>query len=296
MNAPFALIGVPIDSAGTAGGTELAPAALRALGLGDVVPGLDLGDLAVRIRADGRDPVTGVVGLEDVCDTTGTIRSAVAGALGDGRVPFLIGGCCALVPGALAGVRDAGGAVGLIHLDGHIDLYDQESSPLGEAADMPITVAIGLGPPDWIDAAGGSSLSSSDVWILGYRDRDQALEDGMLMPEEVDPPINCLSTEEIEQTGPKAAALMAVRALESSTDRFWVHLDLDIVDPGLFFANDAPVPDGIDWDQLTEMLSATFASPALAGFSLGCYNPVKDIDDANGRRIVRMIGDALAIR
>jgi arginase len=294
VTLPFTLIGVPIDSAGTAGGTELAPAALRSLGLGEAVARSDRGDLDVRIRATRRDPATGVVGIADVCETTRALRQAVADTLAHGDIPFLVGGCCAMVPGALAGVRDARGAASLVHLDGHLDLYDQVSSPLGEAADMPVTVGIGLGPQTWVDAAGGASVDPSRVWIIGYRDREQSQLDGMLMPEDVEPPINCLSTPEVCQIGPSAAGQLAASALSDPPGTMWVHLDLDIVDPDLFFANDAPVPAGLDWGQLTELLGPLCSSSALAGFSLGCYNPEKDRDADNGRHIVEMFRKVLA--
>jgi arginase len=58
------------------------------------------------------------------------------------------------------------------------------------------------------------------------------------------------------------------------------------VDPTHFFANDAPVPGGLDWDELTTLLGPLCGSPALAGISLGCYNPEKDREERNGRRIV----------
>lgn len=289
------MIGVPVDSAGCAGGTELAPAAFRSLGLGAAIGGRDGGDLAVRIRAEGRDPETGVVALDDVCSTTFEVRRAVAETLASGERPFLVGGCCAIVPGALAGVRDIRGRASLAHLDGHLDLYDQASSQLGEAADMPVTVAIGLGPPAWVDAAGGPSLSSSDVWIVGYRDRDQSLLDGMLMPEDIDPPISCLTTEEVRSEGPSRAGERVARALADGAGNMWVHLDLDIVDPSLFFANDAPVPGGLNWAELTGLLGAICASPALAGVSLGCYNPEKDRNQQNGRQIVEMFRAALGV-
>jgi len=292
MTGPFTLIGVPIDSAGTPGGTERAPGALRSLGLGDVVADHDLGDLDVRIRAPARDPITGVVGLDDVCSTTREIRRAVSGAQARGDVPFLIGGCCAMVPGALAGVRDARGSAGLIHLDGHLDLYDEVSSPLGEAADMPVAVALGRGPKPWVETAGGPTVEPSAVWIIGYRDREQSRLDGMMMPEDLDPPITCLSTEEVLAIGPGEAAQRAIDSLGVSLG-IWAHLDLDIVDPRLFFANDAPVDQGIDWDQLSALLRPLFESPALAGFSLGCYNPEKDRDDDNGRHIVHTFREVL---
>jgi len=287
----FRLIGVPIDSAGSAGGTELAPAAFRELGLGGAIDSHDSGDLDVRIRAVGRDPETGVVGLDDVVRTTTEIRRAVHRTLESGEIPFLIGGCCTMVPGALAGLADSRETVGLAHLDGHLDLYDEKSSPLGEAADMPVAVALGLGPASWVEAA-GTPLTPAATWIVGYRDREDSLRDGMVMPEDFDPAVNCLSTEELREAGMASAGTRVADALTSSTAGYWVHLDLDIVDPGLFLANDAPVPDGIDWDELTGLMTPLLRSQALAGFSLGCYNPEKDRDGANGRRIVQVIADA----
>jgi arginase len=255
---------------------------------------IDRGDLDVRIRAEGRDTATGVVGIDDVCVTTQEIRAAVAGTLARGEVPFLIGGCCAMVPGALAGIRDVRGGASLVHLDGHLDLYDEISSPLGEAADMPVAVALGRGPKPWVDAAGGPTVEPPDVWIIGYRDREQSRLDGMMMPEDVDPPIATLSTDELLAEGPARAGQRAADSLVSSPG-LWAHLDLDIVDPTLFIANDAPVDGGVSWEQLTELLRPLLSSSALAGFSLGCYNPEKDRDHHNGHRIVEMFRDVMPV-
>ena len=73
----------------------------------------DRGDLDVRIHGEERDPATGVIGLADTLATTRAVRAAVRDAVADGRRALVLGGCCALVPGALAGLRDAdGGARG----------------------------------------------------------------------------------------------------------------------------------------------------------------------------------------
>ncbi len=107
MVEPFAYIGVPIDSVSRSGGTEHGPAALRELGLPAALGGEDGGDLEVRIRGEERDPETGILASVDVLRTTATIRGAVAELVGEGVRPFLAGGCCAELPGALAGARDA---------------------------------------------------------------------------------------------------------------------------------------------------------------------------------------------
>ena len=77
-------------------------------------------------------------------------------------MPFLVGGCCTLVPGALAGARDGLGQVGLAYVDGHLDTYDGQTSPTGEAADMPVSVIAGNGPEDW-SAEVGAPLVGLDT-------------------------------------------------------------------------------------------------------------------------------------
>src|SRR5262245_21742299 len=132
----WAVLGVPIDSVGRRGGTELAPAALREAGLVERLGIADHGDLDVRIRGEERDPETGIVGSADVLTTTIAVRSAIRSLVAKGERPLVLGGCCALVPGALAGVRDAAGSVGIANVDGHVDVYDGRTSPTGEGADM----------------------------------------------------------------------------------------------------------------------------------------------------------------
>ncbi|HEY2715971.1 MAG TPA: arginase family protein [Solirubrobacterales bacterium] len=180
---PLTFIGVPIDSVGRDGGAEHGPEVLRELGLPAALGGEDAGDLPLRIRGEERDPATGLLGSDDVLASTRAIRAAVAERLGQGERPFLGGGCCAELPGALAGARDAlGEPVGLVHLDGHQDLYDGATSTTGEAADMPISVVLGLGPEAWVEAAGGASADPRRTALVGFRDQEEARQDGMRHP------------------------------------------------------------------------------------------------------------------
>ncbi len=152
MTARWACLGVPIDSVGSPDGgppfgTETAPAELRARGIVDRLGASDHGDAAVRVTGPHRDPVSGIVGWPSVGAMTATVRTAAGQLIGDGERPFLLGGCCALVMGAVAGAKDRLGDVGLVNVDGHLDLYDHETSPTGEAADMPTAALLGHGWP-----------------------------------------------------------------------------------------------------------------------------------------------------
>lgn len=287
----FAIIGVPIDSVGRCGGTEHGPAVLRELGLAAALGASDRGDLDVTVRGEERDPRTGILASDDVLKTTATIRSAVAAALSARTRPFLAGGCCAELPGALAGARDALGEVALIHLDGHQDLYDGTTSPTGEAADMPISVALGLGPQGWVEAAGGASVAARRTALLGYRDGEESIEHGMAQPTDVDPAIQCLPIEAVRAQGSEGAAARAV-ASAAGDGPLWLHLDVDVLDQDVFPATDYLMPEGMEWEELRAALGVLLSTPGLIGASLACFNPEKDPDRACGRALVETLGAA----
>jgi arginase len=288
---PLRFVGVPVDSVGRSGGTEHAPAALRELGLVDVLGGGDAGDLDVRIRGEQRDPETGIVASADVLATTSTLRGAVAELVGRGERPFLAGGCCSEVPGALAGARDAVGRVGLAYLDGHLDLYDGHTSPTGEAADMPISVALGLGPAAWVDAAGGASLAPADAALVGHRDQEESRAYGMTQPDELGEDVVSLSVDDVRGEGPAAVGGRVAEALGAKP--MWLHFDVDVLDQEVFPATDYLLPNGMSWEELMPMMAPLASSESLVGFSLGCYNPEKDPDRACGRALVDALARAL---
>jgi len=288
----FTLLGVPIDSVGRSGGTEHAPAAFRALTRADDPWATDAGDLDVRIRGDVRDPASGVIAIDDVLNTTRRVADAVADLTADGAAVLAMGGCCALLPGALAGARRTHGRVGLAYLDGHLDLYDGETSPTGEAADMPISVVLGRGPDAWVEAAGGIS-APEDVTLLGPRDLEEALTYGHPHPDEI-PGLTFVDADEVRRDGPAVVGQTTADRIARDAGHLWVHLDVDVLDELVFPATDYLDPGGLDLAQLTELLGPLLRSPAIVGFSVGCYNPDKDPDGASGRALAEMFRVAMA--
>jgi arginase len=282
-------IGVPIDSVGRAGGTEHAPAAIREQGLLERLGARDRGDLDVRIRGDARDPETGIIGTAGVFSVTTAVRIAVRDAVAAGDRPLVLGGCCSLVPGALAGVRDASGSAGVAYIDGHVDVYDGRTSPTGEAADMPMAVAFGFGPKPWVDAAGGASAEPERVVVLGARDPEEAADiapllAGKLAALEVHDPWQLRETG-LRESGEAAAAKLG---------RYWIHLDVDVLDEAAMPATDYLMTGGLEWDELAALLGPLCAAPGLAGLSLGCLNPEKDRDGRCTQRTCDLLAGALA--
>lgn len=294
----WAVVGVPIDTVGSPDGgptfgTEASPAALRALNLVSRLGARDAGDLAVRVTGRERDPVSGIVGWPSVGVMTTEVREAVRRVIGSGERPLLLGGCCGLVMGAVAGARDELGRVGVVNVDGHIDAYDHRTSPTGEAADMPVAALMGLGWPDLLRLMGPEPVvSQGDAVVVGARDPDEMADladlPGRLgiMQQDRDAVV----------ADPRAAGRTAAAHFAAGTATapvYWVHLDVDVLDEAVFPATDYLMPNGLDLDQLAEVLRPLVQHPAMIGFSLGCYNPSKDPDGRYGVQLADLLVDLL---
>src|SRR5688572_17147356 len=182
------IVGAPLDCTGRFTGVERMPSALRAAGLVEQLELNDAGDLPVVIDSPERDPHTGIIGFQSICRSSEIIRREVGQLLGRGERPLVVGGCCTLLIGVFAALRDAYGDVGLAFVDGHLDFYDGVSSTTGEAADMELAILTGLGPAGLVDMAGPPPLARpQDIVVLGYRDAEQARLEGSPDPEIVAP-------------------------------------------------------------------------------------------------------------
>lgn len=285
------LLGIPIDSAGGAIGTTFMPSVLREHGVVDAIGADDVGDLEVLIDPPSRDPGTGIVGSDSVLDVTRTIRSAVATLAQEGTTLVLLGGCCALAVGAIAGVRDTMGDVGVVYLDGHLDLYDGENSPSGEAADMPLAVALGVGPPAWGEVVGAPLVAAEDVALVGFRDLDEARAFGSVTPADL-PGLTAIDTPRIRELGAAVAAADALAGVRAGDRPFFAFVDLDILDEAVF-PNDAPVAEGLDWGELTALLGPIVRHPACLGLAVACYNPDRDPARTSARHIVDLLRDVV---
>jgi arginase len=287
----WTIVGAPVDSvgapaAGPPAGTELSPAALRSLGLTRRLAAEDAGDLDIRITGQERDEESGIVGWPSVGSAVTAIRAAVTGMLADGRRPLVLGGCCTVLMGAAPAARDAFGRIGLAYVDGHLDLYDNRTSPTGEAADMPVATLLGRGWPDLLAAMGPAPVvGATDIVIMGARDDDERADIGDL-PERLG--LTVYGPGSI-RAGAAAVGRSACEHFASADVPYWLHLDVDVLDESVFPATDYLMAGGIDVHQLTELLRPLGDGQRLIGASVGCYNPDKD----PGRRCGAALTDVL---
>lgn len=286
----FTFAGAPADSRGRPGGTEHGPDALRDVGLMAAMQAGHARDLDTLMRGGRRDSASGLVALDGVIEATLVLRRRLAQLIEGGEMPFLAGGCSAILPGAMAGARDGlspSHSLGLICVSGHMNLYDGDTAPSGHGASMALAAALGRGPRAWCALLGDQPPVKPDaVTLVGFRDREEAEQNDALMPEDFQPHLGAYDLDALRQQGPAAVSRAALSRAGGPDTMFWLHVDVNVLDELAFPAADNQMPGGLDWDDLSALLRPMVTSPALLGLSLCGYNPEKDEGSSCGLHLV----------
>jgi arginase len=289
------VVGVPIDSYGTPGGTELAPAMLRELGIVEALGARDAGDLEVRIVGTDRDEQSGIMGYPSVLETSRGIRDGLEPLLRDNTFLVVLGGCCTLLPGVAAALRLAhNGPLGLAYIDGHLDTYDGTTSQTGEAADMPVAIVAGVGDRALIELGTVSPMiAPKHIALLGYRDTDEVRELGGLLPEQLGSELSHDAAAVARE--PARLGADVARDLGSRAGRFWLSIDVDVLSSVAFAATPAQQDGGLSADELVALARPLATDSACVGIDIVCYDV--DLDDAQrtcGTRVVEIMQRILA--
>jgi arginase len=286
------LVGAPLDCSGRFTGVERMPAALRAAGLTNKLGLSDAGDWPIQIADPERDPASGIIGYADVCASSEVIRQALGELLARGERPLIVGGCCTLLIGVFAALRDQGTETALAFIDGHLDFYDGGSSPTGEAADMELAILCGLGPAGLTHLAGPPPLvDPANVVVLGHRDAAEAAADGAPDPAALFPTMALHDADSVRAHGAAVLGQAVAGRFAARGQPFWLHLDLDVLAETALPAVDYLMPGGLSWAETTALARPLLHSPHLRGADITIYNPTLDPDGRHARQIVSFLAD-----
>jgi arginase len=291
---------VPFDGYGRPGNQARAAGALRDAGLLDafehhhVVGHADL-DLPA---GDPRRGSTTLVNERALLAMTRALNERVSAAVTAGRLPIVYGGDCSTLLGIVTGLRDHVGDVGLVFIDGHEDTMPLDVSEDGEAANTELGLLLGLTGRTLGGELGDRlpALRRDRLVVLGPRDDGwrQRFNVGTL----ADNGVWVAPLAEVADD-PAGAGRRAIEQLSGQVDRWWLHIDLDVLDPVVFPAQGLPdfpdEPGGLTWDQLTDLVMALFTTPASCiGGSIAIYDPDQDQNRSCAAQVVAFVRNVVA--
>ena len=260
LSAPTSLGNRPYESDGTARLTTQGPARLRDQRLAGRLHARDLGDIpAAPYRDFVREP--GRIRNEDL--VLDHVRAIARALEPEPDFTLILGGDCSVLLGSLLGLS-RGRDLGLVYIDGHTDFNTPESTQTGAVAGMDLALATGRGDSELARLRGPRPLVL-DEHVVAVGVRDGTFSDAGIR-----------------------SAQTASEVLEHLGDRpFFVHVDVDVLDPAFMPFVDSPEPGGLDPDTLTALLAPLVRHPNAVGMEMAIYDPR---DDHDGRGAALLAG------
>ncbi|SCG44483.1 arginase family protein [Micromonospora halophytica] len=275
-------------------GCAKAPGALRDHGLLARLRARDAGCLTPP-RYDPGDwrPGDGVCHAREISGYSVALADRIGAIIDRGEFPLVLGGDCSVLLGSALAMHRlgeaVGGRIGLVFVDGHSDFrHPGNASYVGAAAGEDLALVTGRGQADLAAIEGRRPyFRDIDVVVLGIRAQDEY---------RLDLQAAGITTRPVPALRAEGAARTAQWAHEQLADcaGYWVHIDVDVLDPAVMPAVDAPDPGGIAFAELEILLAGLVDTPHCLGVELTVFDPDYDPDGSYAAEIVNTVVAGLA--
>jgi arginase len=275
-------------------GCAKAPGALRDHDLLARLRARDAGCLTAP-RYDPGDwrPGDGVCHAREISDYSVALAERIGSIIDRGEFPLVLGGDCSILLGSALAMHRlgeaVGGRIGLVFVDGHSDFrHPGNASYVGAAAGEDLALVTGRGQADLAAIEGRRPyFRDIDVVVLGIRAQDEY---------RLDLQAAGITTRPVPSLRAEGAARTAQWAHEQLADcaGYWVHIDVDVLDPAVMPAVDAPDPGGIAFAELEILLAGLVDTPHCLGVELTVFDPDYDPDGSYAAEIVNTVVAGLA--
>jgi arginase family enzyme len=199
---------------------------------------------------------------------------------------------CPSMPGLVAGLQRSGSTrepirVGMLWLDAHPDFNTPETTRSGSLGGMPVAVATGRALHVMrLDAKLDPPLPDRHVVMGGVRLTDP-LEQHLLDTSMIEQ----LSVDDLRKMTP--AVWEQLDRLDRLTDKIYVHIDMDVLDPREVMGHGNKVPNGPSSEELARLFEAIFTKYAKASAIGFATIPSTDEGGLSIAAVNRMIAGAV---
>jgi arginase len=208
---------------------------------------------------EAQQEIAPVLPAGDVWDRLAVLYSAVGQAVADsarrGSVPVVVSGDCTTSLGIVAGLQQDGADPAIVWFDAHGDVQTLETTTSGYLGGLPLRLLMGYRPGLIGTRLGLRPVPEDRVLLAGARDLDP-------------PEAAYLAGAQVHRTG-----VTSLTPASLPGGPLYVHLDLDVIDPGELPALRYPAPGGVTSAQLTAALRTLLGTGRVAAVGVACTWP-----------------------
>jgi arginase len=285
----FTVLGVPFNGIGVPPEQENPAQAIRDAGMINLLEMrgasvVDLGDLEIPPFDGYRDERNQVLNLAAWRDTSVRLSNRLGELLDRDSTFIILGGDCGILLGIIGAFVQRGRSIGLVMLDGHADFRSPESSPSGEAADLPLWVLTGRGPSELCGLYGRHPMiEDGEITVLGFREPDMIDQSS----------ITRFDRKQIAKIGIAKATELGLQPIVEQGLDIWLHFDVDVIDPLEMPAVHFPESGGLSMREAADISKRVVDTQKVRGLSLACYHNGVDADGTAGIKLARLVSDIL---
>ncbi|MBA2514050.1 MAG: arginase family protein [Solirubrobacterales bacterium] len=211
----------------------------------------------------------------DLIDSRGCLLEAggqVDDAMARGDFPLLLASDCSIFMTTLPSVLRHHPEARVLWLDAHGDFNTPETTPSGFLGGMCLAAACGRWETGLLPEETSAALDPARVTLCGVRDLDPG-----------------------ERVGLELAGVPAVARPSEVADLVrgvpvYLHLDLDVLDPGIFPAQ-FPVAHGLSRAGLRTLLAEVARATTVVGAEITAFEAPED--ESERSRLAELVGDAV---
>jgi agmatinase len=250
-DAEFVLLGVPFDrTTSFRPGARFGPDAIRQHSWNfesyDLETGVDLADVPVHDLGNTEE-------FGSAEEMVRSVREEIRPIYRDGKLPIVLGGDHACAPPSVEAYPDDAPSLGILYLDAHLDF---RSEYLGDRRSHACSSR------RMLEKVGARNIVALGVRSVSKEETDDNRTIGMPF----------VSAHDIARDGIQAAVQQAFNMLK--TDRLYISLDIDAIDPAYAGGTGTPEPFGLTPRDVKYVIDQ--AAPRLAGIDIMEVSPHYD--------------------
>ncbi len=272
-------------------GTSAGPATMANGGVQEILKSLGA---TIRVAQIGltRDEDTEYGGWKRLGMALGHFADTVAANEREGWFTVGLLATCPSMPGLVAGLEHSGPdgkplRIGMLWLDAHPDFNTPETTRSGSLGGMPVAVATGRALRILrLDAHLDPPLNDRRIVMGGVRLIDP-LEQELLDHSRIEQ----VTVDDLRQASP--AVFAQLDRLSRISDKLYIHIDMDVLDPREVMAHQNKVPNGPSSEQLASLFEQIFRRYPKASAIGFATIPATDEGGLSLAAVNRMIAGAV---